>query len=110
MSDAPLGRFCWYELMTTDPDATHDFYGQVASWGMAPFHQAEVDSYVMWMNGETPIGGVMQLPDVNEAVDKVKELGGTVISGPMEVPGGDWIAQCVDPQGATFAVNSTAQG
>ena len=63
MSDAPLGRFCWYELMTTDPDATHDFYGQVAGWGTAPLDQAEVDSYVMWMNGETPIGGVMQLPD-----------------------------------------------
>ncbi|TJX16567.1 MAG: VOC family protein, partial [Mesorhizobium sp.] len=24
--------------------------------------------------------------------------------GPMEVPGGDWIVQCTDPQGAHFAL------
>ncbi|TMA59700.1 MAG: VOC family protein, partial [Deltaproteobacteria bacterium] len=27
------------------------------------------------------------------------------INGPMEVPGGDRVAQCVDPQGATFALH-----
>jgi len=33
-----------------------------------------------------------------------------VLNGPMEVPGGDMIAQCMDPQGAMFAVHHTAQG
>jgi predicted enzyme related to lactoylglutathione lyase len=28
-----------------------------------------------------------------------------VINGPMEVPGGDLIAQCLDPQGAMFALH-----
>ena len=37
MSDTPLGRFCWYELLTTDPDAAPDFYGQIAGWSTAPF-------------------------------------------------------------------------
>ena len=90
MSDTPLGRFCWYELLTTDPDAAPDFYGQIAGWSTAPF--------------EGPRG-----PAVNAAVEKIKELGGTVLSGPMEVPGGDWVAQCADPQGAAFAVHVTAQ-
>jgi len=28
----------------------------------------------------------------------------------MEVPGGDLVAQCMDPQGAAFAVHATAGG
>jgi predicted enzyme related to lactoylglutathione lyase len=36
----------------------------------------------------------------------VTQLGGQVLNGPMEVPGGDIIAQCMDPQGAAFALHS----
>jgi uncharacterized protein len=28
------------------------------------------------------------------------------MNGPMDVPGGDRIAQCMDPQGGMFAVHS----
>ncbi|HWK08496.1 MAG TPA: hypothetical protein VNR64_00500 [Vicinamibacterales bacterium] len=34
--------------------------------------------------------------------------GGRVLNGPMDVPGGDRVAQCLDPQGAAFAVHSKA--
>jgi predicted enzyme related to lactoylglutathione lyase len=37
-------------------------------------------------------------------------LGGKVLNGPMEVPGGDMVAQCMDPEGASFAVHSVAGG
>ncbi|MEK1874013.1 MAG: VOC family protein, partial [Rhizobium altiplani] len=30
--------------------------------------------------------------------------GGTVLNGPMEVPGGSWIIQAADPQGAFFCL------
>ena len=33
------------------------------------------------------------------AAARVKANGGAVVNGPMEVPGGDWILQCTDPQG-----------
>ena len=36
------------------------------------------------------------------------ELSGQVVNGPMEVPGGDFIAQCLDRQGALFALHSTS--
>jgi hypothetical protein len=36
----------------------------------------------------------------------VPRLGGKVLNGPMEVPGGDWITQAMDPQGVVFAVHS----
>jgi predicted enzyme related to lactoylglutathione lyase len=47
------------------------------------------------------------VPDVAAAVERVKEAGGQLLVGPMEVPGGDIIAQCMDPQGGVFAVHAT---
>jgi predicted enzyme related to lactoylglutathione lyase len=47
--------------------------------------------------------------DVHRAVDTVNTSGGLVISGPMEVPGGNWIATCADPQGARFAVHQRSK-
>ena len=43
--------------------------------------------------------------DTQKAAD-AKKAGGLVASGPMEVPGGDWIAIGIDPQGGAFAVHS----
>jgi len=48
----------------------------------------------------------VRLPSADRAAEVVKRLGGRVVQGPMEVPGGDRIAQCLDPQGAAFAVHS----
>ncbi len=52
--------------------------------------------------------GYVRVKDVNDAVKKAKGARGTLVNGPMEVPGGDWIAQFVDPYGAMFAVHTLA--
>ncbi len=43
---------------------------------------------------------------VEAVVERIKNAGGTVLMGPHEVPGGAWIVQGFDPQGAIFAVTS----
>ena len=43
---------------------------------------------------------------IDAAVARVKVNGGETLHGPMEVPGGAWIAQCRDPQGAMFAITA----
>ena len=53
------GRFNWHELLTHDPAAAHGFYESVVGWGTAPFGN---EGYTMWMNGQTPVGGVLELP------------------------------------------------
>ena len=58
---SPSGRFVWYELMTTDPQAAQSFYTEVIGWTTAPFENSETP-YTMWMNGDKPVGGVMELP------------------------------------------------
>jgi predicted enzyme related to lactoylglutathione lyase len=40
------------------------------------------------------------------AAERAKALGAEILTGPMEVPGGDRIAVIKDPQGAVFAVHS----
>ena len=34
----------------------------------------------------------------------VEGYAGLVVHGPMQVPGGQWVAQCIDPQGAMFGM------
>ncbi|RLE24951.1 MAG: hypothetical protein DRJ65_08965 [Acidobacteria bacterium] len=71
--------------------------------------------------GQPPLGGMYTKPsdqgppawlyyvmveDVATLVDQVTSLGGTVLNGPKQVPGGGTILQCLDPQGAVFAMYS----
>jgi predicted enzyme related to lactoylglutathione lyase len=47
-----------------------------------------------------------RVPDINAATERIKANGGKIINGPMEVPGGDWIVNAMDPQGAVFALHA----
>jgi predicted enzyme related to lactoylglutathione lyase len=66
-----------------------------------------------------PVGGMMTKPPhmpqsgwlyyfnvdaIDTAIGRVKAGSREVLHGPMQVPGGSWIAQCRDPQGAMFAM------
>jgi hypothetical protein len=44
--------------------------------------------------------------DINAAVERVKASGGNILNGPMEVPGGDWVVNAMDPQGAAFSLHA----
>lgn len=48
--------------------------------------------------------------DIHAAAAAVTANGGTVLNGPMQIPSGDVIAQCVDPQGALFALHGSNPG
>lgn len=75
--------------------------------------------YQIFASGDTAVGGMMtKTPEtpmphwlyyinvdaIDAAIARVSEAGGTSINGSMEVPGGMWIVQCLDPQGALFAL------
>jgi predicted enzyme related to lactoylglutathione lyase len=40
------------------------------------------------------------------AAGRIRAAGGQVLNGPMEVPGGGWVLNAVDPQGALFSLMS----
>jgi hypothetical protein len=47
----------------------------------------------------------VQVADSSRAVAAAKAAGGRLMHGPVEVPGGSWIALFMDPQGGAFAVH-----
>jgi uncharacterized protein len=121
-----LGHVGWHELYTTDAPAAMKFYSDVFGWrDVQRMDMGEMGTYYMF--GRTPepssmMGGMMAkppemaqmpnrwlfyflVPDINTGVERVKANGGQVLNGPMEVPGGDQIAQGMDPQGAAFALH-----
>ena len=46
---------------------------------------------------------------IKAAIARVESGGGKVLNGPTQVPGGAWIIQGQDPQGAMFALVSSAE-
>ena len=119
---AAVGEFSWHELATTDWEAAWAFYSELFGWRTASrMEMGEAGTYHMFDRGAHPLGGIfnrpaempvsawlpyVRVPDAHATAAKVVEHGGTILNGPMEVPGGDHIAQCADPQGAAFAVHS----
>jgi predicted enzyme related to lactoylglutathione lyase len=79
-------------------------------------------TYQMFATGDSPVGGIMTKPaaipmpywgyyfnvdGIDAAAERVTAGGGAIINGPHQVPGGQWIVQCTDPQGAAFALVAT---
>jgi len=120
-----VGEFSWHELMTNDYEAAIDFYSPLFGWQkQEAMDMGESGIYQMYGQPESPpLGGMfnrppevpvnawlfyISVPDIHAAAEKTKSLGGQILHGPMEVPGGDMIVQCLDPQGAMFALHSSA--
>jgi predicted enzyme related to lactoylglutathione lyase len=121
---AEVGEASWHELMTTDAPAAMTFYSQVFGWQPSEtMDMGEMGKYHMFNRPHGMIGGMMnkppemadvppnwqiyfRVPDINAAVERIKANGGTILNGPMEVPGGDWIVNAMDPQGAAFALHA----
>jgi hypothetical protein len=54
-------------------------------------------------------GFYFNVDSINGAKSRVEAGGGKVMNGPMQVPGGGWIIQCQDPQGAMFNLVSSKE-
>jgi uncharacterized protein len=115
-----VGEFSWHELETTDHAAAFAFYEALLGWQKTELVEGPSGPYQMFGRDGQSTGGVFDSPrsgvrphwvpyvrveDVNASVEKVKGKGGQVLLGPIQVPGGDHVAPCVDPQGAEFAVH-----
>ncbi len=125
MSTAEVGRFVWYELLSTDPQGAQAFYPAVTGWSTAPF--APGDAYTMWVSRQGPLGGVGELPpaaramgvpsywqanvevaDLDAAIALVAQLGGKVFHVET-VPEVGRLAIISDPQGAVLALFTPAR-
>ncbi len=119
------GNVSWHELMTDDHEKAYAFYSELFGWEKGdPMDMGPAGIYQLFrQEGGADIGGMMNRPEgmpvsawlyyvnvanLDEALEQVTANGGQILNGPMEVPGGDKIAQCMDPQGGAFALHMYA--
>jgi predicted enzyme related to lactoylglutathione lyase len=116
------GYVGWHELCATDWQKAFEFYAAMFGWQKGePVDMGEMGTYQLFTTAgrSMPIGGMFNKPpsmptpfwlfyfnvdDIDAALARVQSGGGKLLNGPMQVPGGDWIVQCLDPQGAMFAL------
>ncbi|WP_294329067.1 VOC family protein [uncultured Sphingomonas sp.] len=118
------GHVGWNELYAPDADAALGFYHRkfgLTRMGGMPMGELGEYSFIGHDGGE-PMGAIMRCPpgarpgwsfyfrvdDVDAAKDRVEGAGGTVLNGPMDVPGGERVLQAADPDGAMFGLVSGA--
>ena len=109
-------RVRWNELSTSDPDAVVAFYTKHFGWGQeGEMDMGEMGAYRFIQCGDVGIGAVMPLmqgmplsmwsyyigvDDIDRARAAVTANGGTITNEPMEIPGGEYAMNAIDPQGA----------
>jgi hypothetical protein len=117
------GTIGWHELYTTDLDGGFDFYNKLFGWtklsdmDMGPMglyrifdegdHKQMGDGGMMGKAPHIPVSCwnfYFCVDSISEAVKRVEAGGGKTLYGPAQVPGGGWIINGQDPQGAMFSL------
>ena len=116
--DAP-GRVGWHELIAADWEKAWDFYRELFGWRKAEPDRSDTGIYQRFFTAGIIAGGMFSNPakvpqplwlyyfnvdDIDLAGQRVNARGGRILEGLIEVPGRNWILQCMDPQGAMFAL------
>jgi hypothetical protein len=106
--------------MTTDAAAAETFYKKVVGWTSAPFDASPTPYTVFKRHGQVQVAGLMKtpagmnmppfwamyvaVPKLEDAVAHITRLGGTGLSGVIEVPTVGRLQMMKDPQGAAFYI------
>jgi uncharacterized protein len=124
---APMtpGHIGWHELHAGNLAREFAFYSGLFGWTKdQAVDLGPAGTYQTFATGDAPCGGMMTrcgasggpcwnyyiaVDSVAMAAERASERGGQVLHGPHQVPGGAWIVQVRDPQGAAFAMISGAR-
>ncbi len=119
-----VGHPSWHELYARDGEAVFPFYEKVFGWKLSrDFDMGSMGKYKVFSVDGADMGGIMTAPPgaengwgfyfmvdgVGAAAARIKSLGGTVLAGPMEVPNGEWVIKCCDPQNVSFSLVSAKE-
>ncbi|MEO7365970.1 MAG: VOC family protein [Sphingomicrobium sp.] len=116
-------RVGWNELSTSDAPAALDFYTTHFGWEKGDaMPMGDKGDYRFINHHGQMLGAIFptaagaktdepthwryyfRVPSIAAAKSAAEQGGGTIVHGPMEVPGGDHILIGTDPQGAEFAL------
>jgi predicted enzyme related to lactoylglutathione lyase len=110
----------WNELSTSDPEAALDFYKRQFGWDQdGDMDMGAMGKYRFIQANGVTVGAIMRKPpqlpvsiwtyyigvdDIDRAVAAINDRGGQILNGPMEIPGGEFALNGMDPQGAAFGL------
>jgi uncharacterized protein len=113
------GSVTWVDLMTTDVEAARRFYGEVLGWSF-DIGPPETGFYTTSKVQGDNVAGMGQLPpgapfppawtvyfatvDVDASAARIRELGGQVMMGPIDVTEEGRMLVAMDPCGAAFGL------
>lgn len=117
----PQGTFSWVDANTSDADAGTKFYADLMGWTYELQPMGGGQDYTMFSKDGHTVAGLSQLQpdmagmppvwnnyitvdDVDAMAEKVTELGGQVLMGPMDVFENGRMIFFVDPTGAAAAL------
>jgi predicted enzyme related to lactoylglutathione lyase len=113
------GIIGWNELVAGDALSVWPFYAAQFGWTETGDHDMGAMGTYKTFAANGTFGGMMTRPpfipypvwryyinveDIDAASARVTGNGGHILNGPMQVPGGSWVINAQDPQGAHFAL------
>ena len=120
------GEFCWTEIATDNLEKSKTFYAEVFGWNYKKSDTTGAEMQYLefgtdakkafggtfemraeWYGGELPkphINIYVAVDDADAAARKAFELGGTIVSPPMDLTNVGRLCQIEDPTGAKFFI------
>ncbi len=116
------GVFIWNELITPDQETSGDFYSRLFDWDRKEVDAGPFGTYTFFQHNGKDVAGMMNptidytrklgarwyayvaVEDVDAYAARAKELGGTVIAGPDDIPGVGRVCLLADPTGALVRI------
>jgi predicted enzyme related to lactoylglutathione lyase len=114
-----------FEIPARDVEKLRKFYSELFGWKITrvpgPIEYWMIETVPVYEQGMTLRPGVngglnkkdqppfkpvnyILVEDIDEYIQKIKDLGGTITQEKQEVPGVGWIAQALDPEGNPVAI------
>lgn len=117
---AGRGKFVWYDMMSTDPKRSLEFYSALFGWSHTDELIEGMGNYTMLRAGDREIGGIvpfdpsagmpshwmpyLTVDDVDEAAARIPSLAGSVCVPPCDIPGIGRFAVIGDSTGAYVSI------
>lgn len=116
----------WNELVTGDQDACGKFYSDLFNWTRTETDAGPMGTYTLFKQDGRDVAGMMnpgtdltkgrgscwypyiEVSDAAVTAERVRDLGGTVISGPDDIPGVGRVCLLSDPTDGLFLIMQPA--
>lgn len=117
------GTMAWHELMTRDTAKAKAFYAKVFGWTIRDQDMGPMGTYTLFDQGkDAHVAGMMAMPpnvpaqappywgvyfgvdDCDASANRAKELGGSILVPPTDIPGTGRFATLTDPYGAVVSI------